>query len=78
MNKLDTAKKIIKTYYNYGDCGLFDTRNIVGDAMTTIYDNEGLTIDICYNWAYFEVFGLNHAEFEELAKYYNSLWGKKE
>jgi hypothetical protein len=41
--------------------------------MTTIYEDENLTIDICYNWAYFEVFGLNNTEFKELEKYYDSL-----
>ena len=41
--------------------------------MITIYKNESLTIDICYNYAYFEVLGLTKEEFEELEKYYGSL-----
>lgn len=73
MNNLEKAKKIIKAYYRYADCGIFDSRNIIGDAMGTIYTGEGLTIDICYGYAYFEVFGLSDAEFEELERYYNSL-----
>ena len=66
MNKLDTAKKIIKKYIKEAECGIYDTRNIVGDSMTTIFDDGGLQIDICYHWQYFE-------EFQELKKYYNEL-----
>lgn len=73
MNKLEKAKEIVKKYYNDADCGIFDSRNILGDDMITIYKDEGLKIDICYNYAYFEVFGLTNKEFKELAKYYDSL-----
>ena len=73
MNKLDIAKKIIKENYKNADCGIFDTRNIVGDSMTTIYRGNELTIDICYQHAYFEVFGLSNDEFNELEKFYNTL-----
>ena len=41
--------------------------------MDTIYEDEELTIDICYGYMYFEVFGLSDEEFEELEKYYYSL-----
>ena len=73
MTKLDIAKKIIKDHYKEGDCGLFNTRNIVGDWMTTIYEDNDFTIDICYGWAYFEVFGLSNEDFEELLTFYNDL-----
>lgn len=78
MYKLDKAKEIIKKNFNDAQCGLFNVRNIVGDDMITIYDNEGLIIDICYQWSYFEVFGLSEEEFEELMIYYNKLGGDKE
>lgn len=78
MNKLTIAKKIIKENFKDGDCGLFDTRNLVGDPMITIYSQDGLTIDICYSWSYFEVFGLTDAEFEKLGDYYEKLRGKAE
>lgn len=74
MTKLEKAKEIITKNYKEGDCGIFDTRNTVGDWMTTIYADEELTIDICYTWNYFEVFGLSDEEFAELARYYNTLW----
>ncbi len=43
--------------------------------MVTIYDVGNLTIDICYAYSYFEVFGLSDAEFEELASFYTTLEG---
>ena len=73
MNKLDIAKKIIKENYKDAECGIFNSRNIVGDSMTTIYRGNELTIDICYYYAYFEVFGLSKDEFNELEKFYNTL-----
>lgn len=73
MRKLEIAKKVIAKYINDAKCGIFDTRNIVGDFMENIYESEDLIIDICYGWAYFEVFGLTDSEFVELEKYYKSL-----
>ena len=75
MNKLDKAKEIIKEYYRSADCGIFNSRNIFGDPMTTVYEDEDLLIDICYRYSYFEVFGLTIKEFKELKEYYNSLEG---
>ena len=77
MNKLDIAKKIIKENYKNANHGIFDTRNIVGDPMITIYKDNNLTIDICYDYAYFEVFGLSKDEFNELEKFYSTL-GREE
>lgn len=76
MNNLEKAKEIVKEHYSVANCGIFNSRNIVGDTMVTIYEDEGLTVDVCYSWAYFEVFGLSDAEFEELETYYDLL--KKE
>jgi hypothetical protein len=73
MNNLEKAKEIIKEHYDEADCGIFDSRNIVGDPMTNIYNKDGLRIDICYGYAYFEVFGLTEDEYNELGSYYESL-----
>lgn len=73
MNKLEKAKEIIKENFSLYDCGLFNTRNVVGDTMSTIYDEDGLTIDVCYYWSYFEIFGLTDEEFDELKKFYAYL-----
>ena len=73
MDKLEIAKRIIKENIEDARCGIFNTRNIVGDTMETLYDSDDLTIDICYFWMYFEVFGLTLKQFEILERYYNSL-----
>lgn len=72
-DKLEIAKNVIKENYAYAECGIFDCRNLVGDSMSTIYDEDGLQIEICYDYCYFEVFGLTDKEFEELEKYYDDL-----
>lgn len=75
MSRLETAKKIIKEHMDTVMWGIFDTRNILGDFMRTIFDEDGLRIDICDDWGYFEVFGLTGEEFLELKKFYESLGG---
>ena len=73
---LEIAKKIIEENIADADCGLFNSRNLVGDSMITVYHKDGLTIDICYHWAYFEVFGLSADEFKELEAFYEGLQNK--
>jgi len=73
VNNLEIAKKIIKDNYKDANCGIYDCRNIVGDPMINIYNANGLIIDICYHYSYFEVFGLSKIEFEELERFYNTL-----
>ena len=73
MTKLEKAKEIIKEHFKDADCGIFDSRISVVNWMTNIYNDNGLAIDICYRYSYFEVFGLSDEEFNDLAKYYNSL-----
>lgn len=71
--KLEKAKEIVKANYKDADCGIFSTRNLVGDMMETIYEEDGLTIDICRGWEYFEVFGLEADDFAELKRFYDKL-----
>lgn len=75
MSNLEKAKEIIKENFSDANCGIFNCRNIVGDTMTNIYDEDGLCIDICYGYAYFEVFGLSVDKFAELETYYHELRG---
>jgi len=74
-SKLDIAKKIIEEQYEYYRCGIFNSRNTVGDHMYTIYDENGLSIDVCDDYMYFEVFGLSQKEFNELKNFYTKLRG---
>ena len=73
MSNLEKAKEIVKAYYGVANCGIFNNENIVGDSMSTVYEDEDLTIKVCCRYAYFEVFGLSDADFKELKKYYGSL-----
>jgi hypothetical protein len=73
MTKLEKAKQIIEENFDDADCGIFDSRNWVGDPMVNIFVDDELQIDICYNHSYFEVFGLNETDFKELSEFYNSL-----
>lgn len=73
MNRLEKAKKIIEENYTNANCGIFSTRNTVGDYMETIYCDDEIQIDICRGMKYFEVFGLEDEEFEDLEKFYNEL-----
>lgn len=71
--KIDKVKAIIREYFDNANCGIFDCRNITGDTMETIYEEDGVTVDICYGYMYFEVFGLSNEEFAEVEKYYHEL-----
>lgn len=73
MSKLAIAKKIIKEYYKDAEYGIFKTRNSANDVMTNVYAGDGVYIDICYEFEYFEVFGLTAMEFSELEEYYLEL-----
>ena len=73
LSKLDIAKIIVSERISDANCGIFNSRNLVGDPMTTVYRGNQLTIDICYPYAYFEVFGLTEEEFEELKEFYEEL-----
>lgn len=77
MEKLNKIKKVIKENYNSADCGLFFTRNLANDYMTTIYEEDEIIIDICYDWRYFEIFGLNKEEKAEIMMYYYLLERKQ-
>jgi len=73
LEELEKVKIIIKTNYNIADCGIFNTRNIVGDPMVTVFEGEYFTVDICFGWAYFEIFGANQKEWDLLEKFYEEL-----
>ena len=36
--EFNKVKKLIKEYYDNGDCGLYNTRNIVGDRMVNLFN----------------------------------------
>ena len=78
MARIDLVKRVIKDHYNDANCGLFFTPNWAGDQMSTIWEEDGVTIDICYGYSYFEVFGLTEEEENELSRFYDSMEGAKD
>ena len=73
MSRLDKAKKVIEEYFDSANCGIFDSQNLLGDPMSNVFSENGLKIDICYRYRYFEVFGLTETEFLELEEFYDKL-----
>lgn len=62
-------KKLRQFLINEGYTGTqtFDCRNIVGDPMSNIYDEDGITVDFCYHYDYLEIFGLSDEEYASLS-----------
>ena len=75
IEELEKVKKIIKKNYKYADCGIYNTRNIVGDPMENIFNGKYFIVDMCYYYSYFEIFGTTNEEFKELEQYYSDLGG---
>lgn len=69
------VKNIISEYIKYADCGIFDSRNIVGDPMSTIFRGKYFEVGLCFYYSYFEVFGTTDKEFKELKKIYEKMRG---
>ena len=73
---VEKVKEVIKNNIEDALYGIFDCRTIVGDPMETIYDEDGIIIDLCRNWGYFKVFGLTNEEFAEVESFYGDLISK--
>ena len=71
--ELEKVKKLIKENYEDARCGIYNSRNLVGDPMLGLFEGKYVTLDMCYMYSYFEVFGTTEKEFEELEKFYNGL-----
>ena len=57
-------------------CGIYNTRNIAGDRMQTIYDEpaDGVTVDICWDYDYIEIFGLTKDEFRDASEQIEAMY----
>lgn len=71
MSKIDKLKRFLQK--NYPNEQAFNTRNIIGDIMETVYDEDGIIVDYCYDYEYIEIFGLTDVEFEDLIDDYGML-----
>lgn len=65
MDKMNKIKKFLKNTFDNG-IQAFDTRNIVGDYMINIYNEDGVSIDYAPGYEYIEIFGLTDEEYQEL------------
>ena len=74
--ELEIVKNIIKDNIEYYGCGIFDTRNIAGDSMFTKFQGKYFTLDCCYDYAYYELFGTTDEEFEKIEEYYYKIRDK--
>lgn len=67
------VKNIISEYIKYAYCGIFDSRNIACDPMSNIFRGKYFTVNLCFYYSYFEVFGTTEKEFQRLRKFYGEL-----
>ena len=74
--ELEAVRVVIADNVCDADCGLYFTRNVVGDRMQTLFEGDFFTVDICYGYAYFEIFGCDEDEEAELEELYRNLSGK--
>lgn len=77
FDRLSEVMGVIYKHIEYALCGLFFCRNCGGDPMNTIYDDNGIQVDICYYYEYFEVFGLTKEEEKRLEKFYRAITGAR-
>ena len=73
----ERVQKLVDFFRNHKEyvpgSGIFSSRNLVGDEMKTIYCDNGVTVDICYEYDYIEIFGLTDDEFQEAAREIDSM-----
>lgn len=80
MERIQKVKETIKKHYDDACCGCYFTRNFAGDSMETIYAHDGVIIDICRFYRYFEIFGLTEDEQAEVLAFYEECrkeWEKR-
>lgn len=70
--ELEKVKEIIRENFVFGDCGIYNTRNIIGDSMSNIFTRKYFEVDLCFNYSYFEIFGTTETEFNEILEFYEN------
>jgi len=69
--RFEDLKKFLKEKYQ--GMQAFNSRNLVGDDMTTVYEKDGITVDECHFWGYIEILGISDDEFHSLVR--KNDWG---
>jgi hypothetical protein len=64
----NTKLKQLKIFLqeNHPNIQAFNTRNVIGDGMEEVYNEDGITVDYCEGYEYIEIFGLTDKEFNSL------------
>lgn len=70
---LQKVKDIISRNIGLALYGFFKSRNVVGDKMTLLLSDASTNIElyICYDWGYFELFGLSDEEMRNMSSFYS-------
>jgi len=71
--ELEKVLDLIKERYDDASAGMYFTRNVVGDGMTQLFEGEFFTLEICYDWGYYELFGCDEAERNKVEVIYETL-----
>lgn len=72
-NLIKKIKNVLKERILEGGCGIFDCRGWTPDPKCTIFNEDGVIVDICHGYEYFEILGLTDEEFKLVADYYQKL-----
>ena len=73
MKRIEKIKEFVKKNFDEYDCGMYFTPNTLGDPMRSLEIIDGVEILGCAYYSYFEIFGLNAEEENELLEYYKKL-----
>ena len=63
-DKIEKLKKFLQE--NYPNIQAYNTRNIAGDYMENVYNEDNIQVDYAPGYDYIEIFGLSDKEFESL------------
>lgn len=66
MDRIEELRKFI-IERDFEGTQTFNSRNLVGDRMVTIYEDDGIKVDYCPYYVYLEIFGLSNEEYHSLS-----------
>ena len=71
MTDYELAKTVLKAQLDYAGEELYDSDNIAGDPVETLFDNGRFHINLCADYGYFDVVGLSSDDFAHLKMWWN-------
>ena len=67
MNRLARLKEVLRDNDLFGE-QCFDCETLIGDHRETIYDEDGITVLVCYDYEYVEILGLSADEYQSITE----------